>query len=61
MKIKHALQEYLLEIEVRKYTQKTIRIICHDISSGQNFHYYIISEQRKKRADFSALSSIQLL
>ena len=25
MKIKHALQEYLLEIEVRKYTQKTIR------------------------------------
>ena len=25
MKIKHALQEYLLEIEVRKYTPKTIR------------------------------------
>ena len=25
MKIKHALQEYLLDIEVRKYTQKTIR------------------------------------
>ena len=25
MKIQHALQEYLLEIEVRKYTQKTIR------------------------------------
>ena len=25
MKIKQALEEYLLEIEVRKYTQKTIR------------------------------------
>ena len=25
MKIKHALQEYLLDIEVRKYTPKTIR------------------------------------
>ena len=25
MKIKHALEEYLLEIEVRKYTPKTIR------------------------------------
>ena len=24
MKIKQALQEYLLEIEIRKYTQKTI-------------------------------------
>lgn len=25
MKITQALQEYLLEIEIRKYTQKTIR------------------------------------
>ena len=27
MKIKHALQEYLLEIEVRKYTQKIIEAV----------------------------------
>jgi len=33
MNINHALQEYLLEIEVRTYSQKTIRSYRYNLNS----------------------------
>ena len=51
MKIKQALEEYLLEIEVRKYTPKTVRSYRNNLNL---FIRYLDEEaevSRSKRAD----------
>ena len=62
MKITRALQEYLLEIEIRKYTQKTFRSCRNNrnlfarylneeakIDCGFNLHKYHLSRVAKAK------------